>query len=101
MPVPTRQRTSGLDVKKEECFGILEKVFPVGESGLREVAPDCFHCPDRTPCLRKALASRDGLRMREEILERAESRGLVGRLQRWSRKKSLQRRLRQQERQGK
>ena len=84
-------------ITQRDCFGILDKVFPMGESGLREVPPECLHCPDRTPCLRAALVSRDGLRMREEILERAENRGLVGRLQRWSQKKSLHRRLRQNE----
>jgi hypothetical protein len=88
-------------MSKRECFGILDQVFPMGESGLREVVPTCLHCPDRTACLRAALASRDGLRMREEILERAESKGLVGRLQRWSQKKSLHRRLQQQEKQKK
>jgi hypothetical protein len=86
---------------KRKCFGILDNVFPMGESGLREVVPTCLHCPDRTPCLRAAMASPNGLRMREEILERAEGRGLVGRLQRWSQKKSLHRRMRQQEKQRK
>ena len=78
-------------MKKRDCFGVLEKVFPMGEKGLREVTPGCFHCPERTPCLRAALSTGEGLEMRAEILDRAEAGGMIGRLQRWSRKKQLSR----------
>lgn len=79
-----------------ECYGILEKVFPVGEGGLREVAPACQGCPQRVSCLKNALATRDGLELRNEIIDRAASAGLMGRLQRWSRKKELNRLMREQ-----
>ena len=74
-----------------DCFGILDNVFPVSEKGLREIVPECFQCPDRTLCLREAMHSKEGIKMREEILDRAAERGLVSRLQRWSRKKELDR----------
>ncbi len=76
---------------KKACFGILDKVFPVGEKGLREVVPECFNCPEGTLCLKDALATKEGLEMREEILDRAAASGLMGRLQRWSQKKELSR----------
>lgn len=80
------------------CFGVLDRVFPRGESGLREVPPGCFECPERIPCLKSAVSGREGIRMREEMLDRAEKAGLLGKIERWSRKKELSRLL---ERQGK
>ena len=76
---------------KKDCYGVLDEVFPVGESGLREIVPECFHCPDRTPCLKSALKTEEGLAMRAEILERAETKGMIGRLKRWLQKKELSR----------
>ena len=76
---------------KKVCFGVLEMVFPLGDEGLREITPGCFQCPERTPCLKAALRTKEGIQMRVEILERAESKGLVNRLQRWSQKKELHR----------
>jgi hypothetical protein len=76
---------------EKECFGILDRVFPLVEGGLREVPGSCLGCPERVPCLRTALSSREGLRMKEEMLERAERAGMMGRLERWSRKKQLSR----------
>lgn len=75
----------------KDCFGVLDKVFPVGERGIREIVPECFQCPRRTPCLKAALNTREGLEMRTEILERAEASGMIGRLRRWSQKKELDR----------
>ena len=76
---------------KKECYGILDRVFPVSNNELREITPECFHCPDRTPCLKAALCTKEGLRMREEVLDRAAASGVMGRLQRWSQKKQLSR----------
>jgi hypothetical protein len=49
-------------------------------------------CRLKTECLRSALASSEGVAVREEALERAYRAGMVGFLERWSRKKSLSRR---------
>ncbi|MBN1103663.1 MAG: hypothetical protein JXL84_09650 [Deltaproteobacteria bacterium] len=75
----------------KECFGILDQVFPKGEKGLREVPGPCRECPERVLCLRSALSTREGLGMKEEMLQRAERAGLMSRLERWSRKKQLSR----------
>ena len=73
------------------CFGVLDRVFPLGEGGLREVPAGCFQCPERIACLKRAVSSREGLRMREEMVDRAGKAGLLGRIERWSRKKELSR----------
>ena len=83
-------------MSKKDCFGILNKVFPHGNKGLREITPGCFQCPERTPCLKAALKTREGLEMKGEILERAAAGGMVSRLQRWSQKKELHRLMREQ-----
>ena len=82
--------------KKKTCFGILDEVFPLGDKGLREIVPECFKCPDATLCLKSAISTKEGLEMREEILDRAASGGFVGRLQRWSQKKALHRLIKRQ-----
>ena len=81
---------------EKDCFGILDKVFPVGEQGLREIVPDCYQCPERTLCLKAALSTKEGLEMRAENLDRAAASGLMGRLQRWSQKKELSRLINQE-----
>ncbi len=81
--------------EKKACFGILEKVFPMGKDGLREIVPECFQCPNKKECLQAALKTREGLEFRSGILERAPANGLTGRLRRWSEKKSLSRQLKQ------
>ena len=85
-------------MNKKDCFGILERVFPMGDKGLREVPPDCFKCPDRTECMRAAMETEDGLKMREETVDRAAESGMLSRLQRWSRKKELSRKARDKKR---
>ena len=84
---------------KKECFGILDKVFPMGEDGLRETVTTCFDCPEKVDCLRVALATKEGLMFRSKILDRAPAGGLAGRIRRWSEKKQLSRLLK--EKQGK
>jgi len=74
---------------KKDCFGILDKVFPVGENGLRGIIPECFQCPERTQCLKSALLTEEGLIMRADILDRAAAGGMIGRLKLWSQKKEL------------
>ena len=85
-----------MNMIKKECFGILDKVFPLGEKGLREIVPECFQCPETKLCLKAALTTKEGIEMRTEILDRGASGGLIGRLQRWSRKKELHRLLQQE-----
>lgn len=82
----------------KDCFGILYKVFPVGENGLRGIIPECFHCPERTQCLKSALLTEEGLKMRAEILDRAAAGGMIGRLKLWSQKKELSRLIRKERR---
>jgi len=79
----------------KDCFGILGKVFPLGEKGFREIVPTCFDCSERIPCLKEALSTKEGLEMRSENLNRAAASGLIGRLQRWSQKKELSRLMKQ------
>ncbi len=76
---------------KKTCFGILGSVFPLGDRGLREVRPECFQCPERVACLKAALDTREGVDLRDGILERSDAKGLIGRVKRWSRKKTLSR----------
>jgi hypothetical protein len=75
------------------CFGKLDEVFPMGTEGLREVVPTCFGCPDKTACLRAALATEQGLTLRKEAIDRSEPRGFVDRIRRWSERKALSRQI--------
>lgn len=80
------------------CFGTLDKVFPMGKDGLREVPPECFDCPEKTACLKGALRSKEGISLRTELLERTPTEGVWGRFKRWSRKKELSRQVSAEER---
>ncbi len=77
---------------RKDCYGILENVFPMGTEGLREIVPECFKCADRIECLQAALQTEQGFQLRSEALDRSSSGGLVGRLKRWSDKKTLSKR---------
>jgi len=81
---------------RSECFGDLDRVFPLREDGLREVPPECFGCEQRTECLKQALNTAKGISFRMEKLTQAEEHGLVGKLKRWSRRKTLSRILEKQ-----
>lgn len=76
---------------ERECFGILDRVFPMGESGMREVMSACFECDDRVECLRAALATSEGFDFREDLLEKRSAGGFLGVIRRWSEKKTLSR----------
>jgi hypothetical protein len=78
-----------MSLRAKDCFGILDKVFPMGEEGLREVDPACLDCPDRKSCLQTALLTEDGIDFRNEILDRAVAKGLIGPFERWSEKKRI------------
>lgn len=86
-------------MKKENemphCFGTLEKVFPMTEKGLRQTPDDCFyHCPVKTKCLGRAMATKDGIKVEEEIIERGSKAGTINFFERWSRKKQVHRKSR-------
>jgi len=78
---------------KKTCFGILDKVFPIGKEGLREVTQDCLECTDRLPCLKMAINTKEGFEMRSDNLKRIPPEGLLGRIKRWSLKKDLSRKV--------
>lgn len=71
------------------CFGDLEIVFPKGEEGLRQTPESCMICCYKTSCLRKAMAEKGGITVRQEMVDRAYASGMVGFFERWSRKKAL------------
>lgn len=72
------------------CFGKLEQVFPMGPDGLRHSPESCFFCHYKTECLRTALADENqGLKVHEEMVDRAYDSGMMGFFQRWSKRKAL------------
>lgn len=72
-----------------DCFGKLENVFPLGEEGIRTSPPECMQCPHAKACLQAAMAGPDGLKLQEEKVDRAYEYGLIGKIERWSRKKLI------------
>ena len=78
-----------MSTPQKDCFGILDRVFPMGKKGLREVVPGCFDCPYKKACLEAALLTGEGLAFKSEVLDRVPANGLAGRLRRWSEKKTL------------
>jgi hypothetical protein len=82
-----------IDEKYPDCFGHLETVFPKGPNDLRNTPETCLGCPDKTACLRSAMEGSDGLKVKEEIVDRAYRSGILSFFQRWSKKKDLQGRL--------
>jgi hypothetical protein len=77
-----------------ECFGTLEKVFPMGDKGLRQTPDDCFYqCPVKTKCLQQAMATKDGAKLEDEIIERGSKSGAINFFERWSRKKQVHRKI--------
>ena len=65
-----------------DCFAKLDIVFPMGKDGLRNTPTTCLACHHKTECLRRAIQSRDGLKVREEQIDRAYSSGMIGFLER-------------------
>jgi hypothetical protein len=86
--------------KYPKCFGHLETVFPMGEDGLRHTPAACLECLYKTECLRTAIQGREGLKVREEHVDRAYDSGMIGFLERWSRKKSIQKEKRMKTQSG-
>jgi len=78
------------------CFGNLEIVFPEADHGLRASPETCMACPQKTECLRTAMQGKSGIHVREEVVDRAYTSGSMGFMERWSKKKELSRRLKEQ-----
>jgi len=75
--------------KRPACFGLLDKVFPKGDAGLRTSPGACLECPDKTECLKTAMGAKEGLKVKGEFVDKAYYAGAIGFMERWSRKKSL------------
>ena len=78
------------------CFGNLEIVFPEGDDDLRASPETCMVCPKKTECLRTAMKGKSGINVREAAVDRAYTSGSMGFVERWSRKKELNRRFKEQ-----
>jgi hypothetical protein len=75
---------------KPGCFGDLDTVFPMGDDGLRESPDKCrIKCPFKTECLKSAIDGMKGDSVQNETVDRNYRAGAIGFLERWSRKKSL------------
>ena len=79
--------------KYPKCFGELEKVFPKTQDGLRSTPEACLECLHKTACLRSAMEGAGGVKVREEIVDRAYDSGMMSFAERWSKKKELKRKL--------
>ena len=75
-----------------DCFAKLDIVFPMGDDGLRHTPATCFECPHKTDCLRTGLRGRAGLKVHEEHIDRSYESGMITFVERWSRKKTIDRR---------
>ena len=81
------------DKKYPKCFGELETVFPKTKDGLRNTPDACLECSHKTACLRSAMRGTGGVKVREEIVDRAYDSGMMSFFERWSKKKELKRKL--------
>ncbi len=81
------------ELQHPECFGNLDIVFPSGEEGIRTTPPKCMKCPLVKSCIQTAMRGPQGLRLQEERLDQAYAYGLIGTLERWSKKKLLRQQI--------
>jgi len=79
------------------CFGIIDSVFPKKENGLRNTPATCFACSHKTECLKSAMQGPGGLKVKDELIDRAYESKMIGFLERWSKKKDINRRLKEQD----
>ncbi len=75
------------------CFGKMDTVFPMGQDGLRHSPESCMVCFCKTDCMRTALHGSGGVKVQEEKVDRAYESGMMGFLERWSKKKTLHRNM--------
>ena len=83
------------DERYPYCFGELETVFPKSKDGLRNTPENCLACSHKTECLKSAMEDSGGLKVREELVDRAYESGIMSFLERWSQKKTIRRRLKE------
>jgi hypothetical protein len=83
--------------KYPECFGELETVFPKTKDGLRNTPDECLECSHKTECLRSAMKGAGGVKIQEEMVDRAYDSGMMSFLERWSKKKELKRQLKKED----
>ncbi len=79
------------ETKRPECFGQIDTVFPRGEDGLRHSPETCLECPHKTDCLRTGLKGKAGLKVHAEHVDRSYDSGMIGFIERWSQKKTIDR----------
>lgn len=82
-----------------KCFGELDKVFPMGDDGFRTSPPECMQCSLVKPCIQAAMRGVDGLKEEEKRIDRAYECGLIGTLERWSKKKLIRQKIKEQSKQ--
>ncbi|MGA8179216.1 MAG: hypothetical protein WB792_04105 [Desulfobacterales bacterium] len=82
-----------MDKKYPDCFGQLDIVFPKGRNGFRNTPQSCMSCSHKTECMRSAMQGGGGLKVREEMLDRAYRSGTVGFFERWSKMKQIRCRM--------
>jgi ribosomal protein S27E len=78
-----------VDTKCPDCFGQLDIVFPKSKNGLRNTPKTCLPCSHKTQCIRSAMEGAGGLKVREEMLDRAYSAGTISFFERWSKMKQI------------
>ncbi len=74
-----------------QCFGALDTVFPMGHDGLRSSPEPCMSCPHKTECLKSAILTKEGFKVKDEFIDRAYESGMMRFMERWSKKKHLNR----------
>ena len=75
--------------ERPRCFANLEEVFPLGADGLRHSPERCVVCYCKVECLRTAMAGDDGIKVKEELVDRAYESGGSSFLERWAKRKTL------------
>jgi hypothetical protein len=81
--------------KYPSCFGVIDSVFPKKENGLRITPDKCLACYHKTECLKSAIQGPGGLKVKDEFVDRAYESKMIGFLERWSKKKDINRRLKE------
>ncbi|RJP84300.1 MAG: hypothetical protein C4518_20205 [Desulfobacteraceae bacterium] len=75
--------------QKPDCFGIMDRVFPMTEDGLRHSPRHCMACDYKTECLGTAIRQPAGVAVQEELVDRAYESRTISFIERWSKRKYL------------
>jgi len=86
---------TALDEKPPDCFGVLDRVFPMGEDGFRASPIVCMACDHKTNCLRTAMYGTEGLNVKEEKVDQAYESRSISFFRRWSEKKLIAKKRKQ------